>query len=34
MITFGYILAMWDRIFSKTNKEETKKEEIKNGPLH
>ena len=31
MITFGYIIAMWDRIFSKTNneeqKEETKKEE-------
>jgi membrane-bound ClpP family serine protease len=31
MIVFGYIIAMWDRIFSKTNneeqKEETKKEE-------
>ena len=31
MITIGYIIAMWDRIFSKTNneeqKEETKKEE-------
>ena len=26
MIIFGYIIAMWDRIFSKTNKEEQKEE--------
>jgi membrane-bound ClpP family serine protease len=26
MIIFGYIIAMWDRLFPKTNKEEIKKE--------
>ena len=27
MIIFGYIIAMWDRMFSKTNKEEEIKKE-------
>lgn len=26
MIMFGYIIATWDRLFSKTNKEEQKEE--------
>jgi membrane-bound ClpP family serine protease len=27
MIIFGYIIAMWDRLFQKTNKEEETKKE-------